>query len=562
LALQGTAPGDSLGFVVTAIFALPNDLEALRAFAAAAAARADEAEAKLANAIARESARDALIAHLKLQIAKLKREQYGASAERTRRLLDQMELQLEELETDASEDALVAVAAAEKTASIRSFERKPPVRKPFPEHLPRERVVLAALCSCPSCGGNRLSKLGEDITETLEVIPRTWKVIQTVREKFACRDCETITQPPAPFHVVPRGWAGPSFLAMLLFDKYGQHQPLNRQADRFTREGVPLSTSTLADQVGAAAFALMPIYRLIEGHVLAAERLHGDDTTVPVMARGKTDTARLWIYVRDDRPFGGPAPPAALFHYARDRRAEHPRAHLATWSGLLQADAYAGYNELYRPGRLPGPVVEAGCFAHARRKFFELADVEGAARKKSRREHASLVYPIALEAVQKLDALFEVERTINGRPTAERLAVRREHSAPLMDDLHRWLTAQLAKLSRNHQLAIAISYMLRRWPSFTRFLDDGRVCLSNNAAERALRCVPLGRKAWLFCGSDRGGERAAVLYSLIQTARLNDVDPQAWLADVLARIADHPAQLLDELLPWNWTPPVALAKAA
>ena len=556
--------GDSLSFVVTAISALPNDLEALKALAAAAISRANEAEARLANALARESARDALIAHLKLQIAKLKREQYGDSAERTRRLLDQMELQLEELEADASEDALVAEAAAEKTASVRSFGRKAPARKPFPEHLPRTRVVVPSPCSCPACGGARLSKLGEDITETLEVIPRAWKVIQTVREKFACRDCEKITQPPAPFHVVPRGWAGPSFLAMLLFEKYGQHQPLNRQADRFAREGVPLSISTLADQVGAAAFALMPIYRLIEAHVLAADRIHGDDTTVPVMAKGKTDIARLWVYVRDDRPFAGPAPPAALFHYARDRRGEHPRAHLASWSGVLQADAYGGYNELYQPDRQPGPVLEAGCFAHARRKFFELADVEGAARKKSRKERTGPIYPIALEAVQKLDALFEIERSINGLSPTERLAVRRAHSAPLMDDLDRWLQAQLAKLSRNHDLAKAINYMLRRWPAFTRFLDDGRVCLSNNAAERALRCVPLGRKAWLFCGSDRGGDRAAVLYTLIQTAKLNNVDPQAWLADVLARIADHPAQHLDALLPWHWKAAQAapFAKAA
>jgi len=555
-------PGDSLPFVVTAISALPNDMEALLAFAAATVLRAEEAEAKLANANARESATAALIAHLKLQIAKLKREQYGTSAERTRRLLDQMELQLEELEVDASEDALVAEAAARKTASVRSFERKAPVRKPFPDHLPRERIVVPAPCSCQACGGTRLSKLGEDITETLEVIPRAWKVIQTVREKFACRDCEKISQPPAPFHVVPRGWAGPSFLAMLLFEKYGQHQPLNRQADRFAREGVPLSVSTLADQVGAAAFALMPIYRLIEAHVLAAERLHGDDTTVPVMAKGKTDTARLWVYVRDDRPFAGPTPPAALFHYSRDRRSEHPRAHLATWSGILQADAYGGYNELYAASRQPQPVLEAGCFAHARRKFFELADVEGAARRKSRGERTGTVYPIALEAVHKLDALFEIERAINGLGPAERVVARREHSAPLMDDLHGWLQAQLAKLSRNHDLAKAINYMLRRWPAFTRFLDDGRVCLSNNAAERALRCVPLGRKAWLFCGSDRGGERAAVLYTLIQTAKLNDVDPQAWLADVLARIADHSAQHLDELLPWNWAASLRLARAA
>ena len=393
-----------------AISPLPDDVEALKTLVATLALKAKEAEAKLANALARESAIEAVIAHLKLQIAKLKREQYGASAERSRRLLEQMELQLEDLEADSAEDNLVAEEAAAKTSRVTAFERKRPARKPFPEHLPRERVVVPAPCSCPACGSERLSKLGEDVTETLEVIPRSWKVVQTVREKFSCRDCEKITQPPAPFHVVPRGWAGPSFLAMLLFEKYGQHQPLNRQAERFAREGVPLSVSTLADQVGAAAFALMPLYRLIEAHVLAAARLHGDDTTVPVMARGKTDTARLWVYVRDDHPFAGADPPAALFHYSRDRRGEHPRSHLAAWSGILQADAYSGYGELYRAGRDPGPVLEAGCFAHARRKFFELADVEGAARKRSRGQRSSMIYPIALEAVKRLDALFDIER--------------------------------------------------------------------------------------------------------------------------------------------------------
>ncbi|GLI98786.1 transposase [Sphingobium sp. BS19] len=543
---------DSIVLMEAAVSPVPDDVEALKALLATAIGRADEAEAKLANAHARASATEAMIAHLKLQIAKLRREQYGLSAERTRRLLEQMELSLEDLEGDAAQDDLAAEAAAQRSASVTPFERKKPSRKPFPEHLPRERVVIPAPCACPACGSSRLSKLGEDVTETLEVIPRSWKVIQTVREKVACRDCELITQPPAPFHVVPRGWAGPSFLAMLLFDKYGQHQPLNRQADRFAREGVPLSTSTLADQVGAAAFALMPLYRRIEAHVLAAERLHGDDTTVPVMAKGKTDTARLWVYVRDDRPFAGADPPAALFHYSRDRRGEHPRAHLASWSGILQDDAYGGYIELYAPTRMPAPVLEAGCFAHARRKFFELADVEGAARRKSRGERAGMIYPIALEAVQRIDALFDVERAINGKHAGERLAMRRELSAPLVTELHAWLTTQLAKLSRNHDLAKAINYMLRRWDAFTRFLEDGRVCLTNNAAERGLRCVPLGRKAWLFCGSDRGGERAAVIYTLIQTARLNDVDPQAWLADVLARIASHPASRLDDLLPWNW----------
>lgn len=536
-----------------AVSPLPNDIEALKALVVSMGA-------KLAAAQARASATEALIAHLKLQIAKLRREQYGSGAERSRRLLDQLELQLEELEATASEDDLAAEVMAARTAKVGAFERKRPAKKPFPEHLPRERVIIPAPCSCPACGGTRLSKLGEDVTETLEVIPRQWKVIQTVRERFSCRNCETITQPPAPFHVVPRGWAGPSFLAMLLFDKYGQHQPLNRQAERFACEGVPLSLSTLADQVGAACFALMPLYRRIEAHVLAADRLHGDDTTVPVLAKGKTDTGRLWVYVRDDRPFGGADPPAALFHYSRDRRGEHPRAHLATWFGILQADAYSGYGELYAAGRRPGPVLEAGCFAHARRKFFELADIEGAARKKSRGEPAGTIYPIALEAVQRLDALFDIERGINGLSAEARTRARQERSAPLMADLHAWLIAQLVKLSRNHDLAKAINYMLRRWPVFTCFLDDGRVCITNNAAERALRCVPLGRKAWLFCGSDRGGQRAAVMYTLIGAAKLNDVDPQAWLADVLARIAEHPANSLDELLPWNWrSSPAAIA---
>lgn len=527
----------------------PDDVEALKVMLASALQKIDQIEA---NARARENATAAMIAHLKLQNAKLRREQYGPSAERTERLLAQGELELEDLEADAAEDERAAEAAAAKTATIGAFERRKPTKKPLPDHLPRERVVIPVPCACPACGGSRLSKLGEDVTETLEVIPRQWKVIQTVREKFACRDCEKITQPPAPFHVTPRGMFGPGFLGLLLFDKYGQHQPLDCQAERFASEGVPLSVSTLADQIGATCAALMPIFRLIEGHTFAAERLHGDDTTVPVRAKGKTITGRLWNYVRDDRPFGGNDPPSVIFHYSRDRRGDHPKRHLAQWSGILQADAYAGYNELYAPNRDPGPILEAGCFAHARRKFFELADVEGAARRKSRGEKVGVVYPIALEAVQKLDALFVIERDINGRSPTERHALRQELSAPLMAELHDWLNLQLGRISRNHDLAKAINYMLRRWAAFTRFLADGRVCLSNNAAERALRCVPLGRKSWLFCGSDRGGQRAAVAYSLIQTCRLNDVDPQAWLADILARIADHPVSRLDELLPWNW----------
>lgn len=339
---------------------------------------------------------------------------------------------------------------------------------------------------------------------------------------------------------------------MVLFEKFGQHQPLNRQAERYGREGVPFSLSTLADQVGACTTVLLPLFHRLQAHVMAAERLHGDDTTVPVLARGKTDIARLWTYVRDDRPFGGPVPPGAVFHYSRDRGGEHPQSHLAGYSGILQADAYGGYGKLYEPGRKPGPIMEAACWAHARQKFFVLADVAGSARRAAKGKAPATLSPLCLEAVQRIDALFDIERDINGHPADARQAARHVLSAPLVADLHRWLSEHRMRLARGNDVARALDYLLKRWPAFTGFLDDGRICISNNAAERAQRGIALGRKSWLFCGSDRGGQRAAVMYSLIVTAKMNDIDPQAWLADVLARIAGHPAQRLDDLLPWNW----------
>jgi transposase len=396
--------------------------------------------------------------------------------------------------------------------------------------------------------------MGEDVTKTLESIPRKWKVIETVREKFTCRDCEKISQAPAPFHVIARGWAGPSLLAMILFEKFGQHQPLNRQAERYAREGVPISLSTMADAVGSACTALAPLSRRLESHVLAAERLHGDDTTVPVLAKGKTDTARCWVYVRDDRPFGGTSPPAAMFYYSRDRKGEHPRFHLAGYSGLFQADAFDGYRHLYAPARSPGRIQEAACWVHARRPFFAMADLDENARRKASGKKEIPLSPIAIEIVRRIDALFEIERPINGKTPDERRAVRQMLSKPLVEELQLYMREQRAKLARGHDLAKAIDYITKRWDAFTLFLDDGRVCLSNNAAERALRGIALGRKSWMFCGSDRGGQRAAAMYSLIVSAKMNGVDPQAWLADVLARIAAHPEHRLDELLPWNWKP--------
>lgn len=376
-----------------------------------------------------------------------------------------------------------------------------------------------------------------------------WKVIQTVRERFSCRQCEAITQPPAPFHVTPRGFVGPNLLAMMLFEKFGQHQPLNRQSERYAREGIDLSVSTLADQVGAATAALAPLHDLIARHVMAAQRLHADDTTVPILAKGKTDAGRIWTYVRDDRLFGGADPPAALYFASRDRRQEHPDAHLQGWRGILQVDAYGGYKGLYDPARPGGPVTSALCWSHGRRGFFELADIAASAR---RGPGAAPVSPIALEAVKRIDILFAIEREINGLSADERRQIRQERSRPLVDDLRAWLGEQRVTLSRSATVAKPTDYMLRRWDSFASFLDDGRACLTNNAAERALRGFALGRKAWLFAGSHRGAERAAAMATLIRTAKLNDVDPQTWLADVLARVAEHPAHRLDELPPWNW----------
>jgi transposase len=531
---------------------LPDDIDALKAALLIEREKALEVAAELAVARAKASQDMALIAHQKLRIARLERQLYGQRSERSARLIGQLALAFEELQAGATEDELAAEAAIARTTTVSGFTRQRPERNTFPEHLPRERVVIDPPTTCDCCGGNRLRKLGEDVTRTLESQPRRWKVIETVREKFSCRDCEKISQASAPFHVVPRGWAGPSLLAMIMFEKFGQHQPLNRQAERYALEGVPIALSTMADAVGSVCHVLDPLRRLIEAHVMAAERLHTDDTTVPVLAAGKTDTARCWIYLRDDRPFGGTGPPAAIFQYSRDRKGEHPQAHLAGYTGILQADAYDGYGKLYLPGRAPGPIVEAACWVHARRPFFAMADVEENARRKASGKKEIPLSPIAIEVVRRIDALFEIERSINRKSAEERLAVRRDKSQPLVEELELYLRAQLDRLSRGHDLAKAINYILKRPAAFRLFLEDGRVCLSNNAAERGLRGVALGRRAWLFCGSDRGGQRAAMMYSLIVTAKMNDVDPQAWLADVLSRIASHPAHRLDELLPWNW----------
>jgi transposase len=463
------------------------------------------------------------------------------------------DLLVEELEATATEDALAAETAASDAAqadgtTVRSFTRRKAGRKPFPAHLPRERIVVPGPTACACCGSDRLARIGEDVTETREIVPRQWKVIQTVREKFTCRACESIGQAPAPFHVVARGWAGPNLLAMVLFEKYGQHQPLNRQSQRYAREGVELSLSTLADQVGASTMVLTPLYEALRAHVFAAARIHGDDTPVPVLAPGKTRTARLWTYVRADRPFAGPAPPAAVFFYSPDRRGEHAERQLAGFDGTLQADAYAGFNKLYDGARWPRPVTEAACWAHGRRNFFELADP--AQRKKN------LLSPVALEAVKRIDAVFAIEREINGQPAEARLAAPAAHCA--VDQRTRSLDAGRAcpavppcrrrqglrlhadPLARLHRLPARrpdLPHQQRRRTSLARY-----------------RARPQGVAVRRF------GPRRRACRRHLQPNRHRQayIDPQAWLADVLARIADHPIRRLDKLLPWNWRkhPPI------
>jgi transposase len=516
---------------LAAAASLPDDLAAAHAMILA------ERAARLAAEAAVSSAR-LEIERLKLLLAKARRAQYGQSTERGAKLVEQLELQLAELEETAAETEMAAeLATPPVPPEVRARLGRKPARRPLPENLPRERIVHPAPCTCPRCGGP-VRKLGEDITETLECEPRRWKVVEHVREKVSCRHCEAISQPPAPSHPIARGRAGPNLLALVLAAKYAQHLPLTRQSAIYAREGVELDVSTLADWVGSSAAGLMPLVEAIRAHVFAAARLHGDDTTVPVLAKGRTRTGRVWGYVRDDRPFAGPDPPAVAFFYSTDRGGAHPERHLAEFAGILQADAYAGFDRLYAPNRTPGPLLEAACWSHARRKLFELAAVSKA--------------PIATEAVRRIDELFAIERAINGRPAEERLVAREERAKPLVIELETWLRAQQARVSRKSEIGKALAYALNHWTALTRFLEDGRICLSNNAAERALRGVALGRRNWTFAGSDRGGERAAAIYTLIETAKLNGVDPQAWLADVLARLPDHPAKRITDLLPWNW----------
>jgi transposase len=479
---------------------------------------------------------------LKLQILKLRRMQFGQKSEKRARQIEQLELLVEELEET---DAQTAYAAIDEQKPARSAAVKKP-RRVFPENLPREtRTISPREQECPGCGG-ALKFLGEDVCETLELEPIRFKVIRTVRPKMACACCDTIVQARAQSRPIERGLAGPALLARVLVGKYADHQPLYRQAEAFAREGVDLDRSLLADWVGSASALLAPLTEALRAHVFAAEVVHGDDTPIPVLApgRGKTKTGRFWTYVRDERPAAGEAAPAVWFAYTPDRQGMHPQRHLDGFAGVLQADGYAGFSKIYAKGE----VKEASCWAHARRNFFDL--------------YESQQSPIAAEALERIGALYAVESDIRRRPADQRRAVRCERSRPLLDAMKNWFTRTLERISQKSETAKAIRYALTRWEALNRYCDDGRIEIDNNAAERALRCVALGRKNYLFAGSDAGGERAAEIYSLIGTAKLNDCNPEAYLRDVLTRIADHPITRIAELLPWNFKPVAEQTKAA
>ena len=476
--------------------------------------------------------RDAEIEQLKLLIAKLRRMQFGRKSEKLERQIEQLELRLDELETSRAESATVQTVATIAPLADRAAK---PVRRPLPTHLPREtRKIPPKQDACPDCGG-KLKPLGEDVSEMLEYVPAHWKVIRQVRPKLACACCDKIVQAEAPSRPIARGLAGPGLLAHVLVSKYCDHLPLYRQEEIYAREGIELDRSTLADWVGGTSEVLVPLVEALRRHVMTAEKLHADDTPVPVLApgNGKTKTGRLWTYVRDDRPAGDAKPPAVWFAYSPDRKGEHPKEHLSNFTGMLQADAYAGFEQIYQAGR----IQEAACWAHVRRKFYDLVVA-----------HKS---EVAQEALRRIGELYAIEADIRGQQPEQRRQVRNERSRPLLDSLKQWLEETLVKLSRKSDTTLAVRYALGRWEALLRYVDDGRIEIDNNAAERALRVVALGRKNYLFAGSDRGGERAAAIYSLIGSAKLNGVDPEAYLREVLSRIPDHPINHIEELLPWN-----------
>ena len=525
---------------------LPSDLDALRAFAAGLQAELARKELEIAANAAEIHAKTLHIEKLKMQLAVLRRARFGRSSEKLEQDIDQLELLIGELETDEAEGHAKRSAASDPAPPdpAKPRERCHPLRRPLPAHLPREVVTHEPACTCPGCGSTKLSRIGQDEREVLEYMPSSFKVIRHVRPKLSCRACETVMQMPMPPLPIERGLPGPGLLAHVLVSKFCDHTPLHRQSGIYAREGVELDRATLADWVGSAVFLLRPLAEAIGRHIRAGVTLHADDTPVPVLSPGlgKTKTGRLWVLVRDERPWGSDAAPAAFYRYSADRRGLHAEMLLAGCRGFLHADGYAGFGKLYQPTTPSGDpaLIEVACWSHARRKFYDV--------------HQATASPIALEALQRIAALLALEGEIRGQPPDRRVSARHEQARSLLDQLRAFLDGSLTRISGKSALAQANRYALSRWAALSRYVDDGRLEMSNNAAERSIRPLALGRKNYLFCGSDAGGDRAACVYTIIETAKMNGINPQAYLADILARIADYPSQRIDDLLPWKWKP--------
>jgi len=489
------------------------------------------------------------IEHLRAQLAKFRRARHGRSSEKLDREIEQLELLIGDLETGVAEAHARASQAngsnkANLSAAANLAARKPSGRRPLPDHLPRERLLHEPPSSCPNCGGTVLRKLSEDVTEVLEYIPSSFKVIQHARPKVSCRDCETIVQAPVPSLPIERGRPGPGLLAHVIVSKYGDALPLHRQSDIYARQGVDLGRAVLADWVGTMSALTAPLVEHIRRHVIAGRVLHADDTPVPVLAPGlgKTKTGRLWVVLRDERPWSGPASPAAFYSYSPDRKGERAVALLGECRGFLHADGYGGFTGLYKPDPKTGipPLIEVACWAHARRHLYDV--------------HVSNGSPIAKEALERISELFGIEKAINGLLPEERLAKRQAEAVPRLANLKAFFEKSLTQISGKGTLAHAIRYALSRWVALTRYTSDGHLEMTNNGAERSIRPLVLGRKNYLFAGSDSGGVRAAAMYTIVESCKLNGHDPEAYLRDVLGRIADHPINRLAELLPWHWKP--------
>jgi transposase len=511
------------------------------------------------------------IERLKIQLSRLRRWKFGRSSEQMELQIAQIELVLEALQAVTPQPTTeTQPAPAAKGKARTKPKRCHPVRRALPAHLPRETLFHVSPgvrngCTCADCGG-KLRKLDQDVAEMLEFVPGYFKVIRHVREKHSCARCSTIVQAPAPSRPIERGLPGPALLAHVTAGKYCYHQPLYRQSEVYGYAGVPIDRSTLTQWVGAASRLVSPLVAAVRRYVLGGGQLHADDTPLPVLdpGRGRTKTGYLWTYVRDERPWGSNMAPAVWFEYSPNRKGEHPRRHLRDFLGVVHSDAYSGLNEVFecfttnRQGRRvktregPARIMRSLCWAHVRRKLYDL--------------YVALDSPIAREGIHRIDELYGIETEIRGLSPEERRHERQVRAVPVLDALYTWLMSKLGQLPKKSELAKAIRYAIKpaHWPALMYYCSDGHVEIDNNAAERSLRTVALGRRSYLFAGSDVGGERAAAMYSLIGSCKLNKLDPERYLRYVFERIADHPINRINEILPWNvvLTPPLLASQAA